>query len=482
MGWLKDVSTFLLVLNLLLALAIVFLERRNVGVTWAWLMVLLFLPGLGFVLYLILGQNLSRRKLYKIREEDQRKLDSLIESQRESFRRHQIHYNDPEMVIYQDLIYMNLRSGHALFTQNNAVEVFTDGPSKFDRLFADLEAARHHIHLQYYILNADGLGKRLVELLARKAQEGVQVRLLYDDIGSNRLPRHFFDGLIRAGGQVAAFFPSRIPYLNFRVNYRNHRKVAVIDGEFGYIGGFNVGDEYLGLNPRYGFWRDTHLRLQGTTVLQLQAHFLMDWNLASVHKLKEETSFFPLYRPGVGQVGVQIVASGPDNEMEQIKNAYIKMINDAKESIYIQSPYFIPDESLLNALKLAIWSGVDVRMMIPSRPDHRMVYWASWSYLGELLEAGMKCFLYEKGFLHAKMVVIDGRVASVGTANMDIRSFKLNFEINAFLYDTATASRLQAIFEEDMEHSLQLTYDIYRNRSALYKLRESCTRLLSPIL
>ncbi|GIP37771.1 major cardiolipin synthase ClsA [Paenibacillus sp. J31TS4] len=470
-------------INLLLAVAIVFLERRNVGMTWAWLMVLLFLPGVGFLLYLLLGQNLSRRKLYKIKEEDKKKLDTIINKQRMLFKREALAYDDPMLQDYHDLIYMNLMSGYALYSQNNQVEIFTDGVSKFDALFRDIEAAKEHIHLEYYIVQNDNLGRRVIEALTRKAEEGVQVRFLYDDIGST-LPRHFFRELIRAGGKVAAFFPSRIPYLNIRVNYRNHRKIAVIDGAVAYIGGFNIGDEYLGRNPRFGEWRDTHLRIRGDAALQLQAHFLMDWNLAYPLKIPDSaTGYFPAAPlPRRGKVGMQIVSSGPDNTMEQIKHAYIKMIHEAKSTIYIQTPYFIPDESVLTALKVAVLSGVDVRIMIPAKPDHKMVYWASYSYLGDLLEVGMKCYLYEKGFLHAKTVVIDGKVGSVGTANMDNRSFKLNFETTALLYDTETVSRLERIFEDDAEYCRVLTYEEYRNRPTLHKIRESCTRLLSPIL
>lgn len=481
MEFYNHLSTLLPVFNLLLAGIIVFLERRNIGVTWAWLMVLLLLPVVGFVLYLIFGQNWGRRKLYKIEGENRLKLEALTESQRRVFKQNQIQYRDPMMHSFQDMMYMNLMSGYAFYTQNNEVEIFTDGNHKFESLLRDIHEAKVHIHLQYYIVRDDGLGQRLVDALARKAKEGVQVRFLYDDIGCSHLPRHFFRRLTEAGGHVASFFPSRIPYLNIRVNYRNHRKLAIIDGVYGYIGGFNVGDEYLGLVSRFGEWRDTHLRIQGSAVLQMQGHFLLDWNLASGAKLYEDSRYLS-EKASSGNVGIQIVASGPDNDMEQIKNAYIKMFYEANERIIIQSPYFIPDESVLTALKMAVLSGVDVRIMIPSKPDHKMVYWASYSYLGDLLAVGMKCFLYEKGFLHAKAVVVDGMVGSVGTANMDIRSFKLNFEINAILYDSTTASKLESVFQEDLKYCRELTYEEYKSRPRWHQMRESCIRLLSPIL
>ncbi|SEM59542.1 cardiolipin synthase [Paenibacillus sp. OV219] len=478
----QNFITILTIVNIPLAIVVMFMERRNVGVTWAWLMVLLFLPVVGFVVYLVFGQNLSKKKLYKLNKRTRETMASLIENQRREFRDHRVVFHDEAAANHADLIYMNLTSGFALYTQNNKVDIFTDGNAKFDSLFDDIERATNHIHLMYYIVSNDSLGNKLLDALTSKAKQGVKVRFLVDDIGSSHLPRHFFRRLKDAGGEVAYFFPSKIPYLNIRVNYRNHRKLVIIDGQIGYIGGINVGDEYLGLNSRYGFWRDSHLRITGYAVSQMQAHFMMDWNLASVDQIGRDV--LALFPPAgdTGKAGVQIVSSGPNQPLEQIKNAYIKMINSAKETIYIQTPYFIPDESLLTALKMAVLSGKDVRIMLPSKPDHKMVYLASYSYLGELLEEGMKCYLYEKGFLHAKMIVVDGQVASVGTANVDIRSFKLNFEVNAILYDTETAGKLQRIFEDDMQVSRELTYEAYQQRSTYQRFKESCVRLLSPIL
>lgn len=476
----QHVTTVIFMLNIGLAITVIFLERRNIGVTWAWLMVLLFFPVAGFILYLFLGQNLSKVKLYRLSKDHQLLLSGLVEAQRREFRDRQITFHDPAAAQYVALIHMNLSSASAFYTQNNDVEIFTDGQSKFASLLAEIERAEQHIHLMYFIVRNDGLGRRLISALAAKARQGVEVRLLHDDVGS-RLPRRFFEELRRAGGRTAAFFPSKIPYVNIRVNYRNHRKLAIIDGKIGYIGGFNVGDEYLGATKRFGPWRDTHLALRGHAVLQMQVQFMLDWNLASAQPIDELGPYLPLHQHE-GKVGVQIVSSGPDHPEEHLRNAYIKMIHSAKESIYIQTPYFIPDESLLTALRLAAMSGVDVRLMLPGKPDKRMVYWASLSYLGDLLPQGVRCFLYGKGFLHAKTIVVDGKLASVGTANIDIRSFKLNFEVNAVLYDSSIAAQLQRIFEQDMADSRELTREQYDNRPRLHKIRESCVRLLSPIL
>ncbi|WP_018757991.1 cardiolipin synthase [Paenibacillus terrigena] len=469
------------ILNMVLAIAVIFIERRNVGNTWAWLMVLLFLPGVGFILYLMFGQNISKRKIYKIPKEQHENMNHMVRAQQQLFREGKVKFHDTSITEYQDMIYMNLSAAKSILTQDNDITIYTDGHEKFDALIESILQAEHHVHVMYYIVRDDHLGRRLLDALTLKAREHVHVRFLYDDIGSAGLSRDFFKPLIEAGGQVAVFFPSRIPYVNFRLNYRNHRKLAIIDGTIGFVGGFNVGDEYLGLDSRYGYWRDTHLKVNGSSVFQMQAQFIMDWDLASTQRLTEmEQYFVPVGRSGLN--AMQIVSSGPNSTQEQIKNACIKLINSAKETLYLQSPYFVPDETMQNALRMAILSGVDVRIMIPAVPDHKIVHLATYSYLGELLKIGAKCYLYQKGFLHAKTMVADGKVATVGTANMDIRSFKLNFEVNAFLYGGEAPSKLHAIFEEDMKDSIRLTREIYESRPRLHKIGESVTRLISPIL
>ncbi|MGG1634669.1 cardiolipin synthase [Paenibacillus sp. MCAF9] len=478
----QNASAIIMLLNIFLAITVIFLERRSASTTWAWLMILFFIPVFGFVLYLILGQKVRKRKLYKLLGDSQRIIEHTVERQMRQLREDEIVYNDPAMRSYQDMIYMSLKTSYAVYTSNNAVEIYTEGNQKFDALLKDIESAQHHIHLVYYIVRDDELGRRLVKALAAKAAEGVEVKFLYDHIGSSSLPKRYFAELIAAGGREAAFFPSRIPYLNLKINYRNHRKLVIVDGQVGYIGGFNIGDEYLGLNEHFGEWRDTHLRVRGNAVLQMQAQFLMDWNLAASGRIELNELYFPIMSDDTGTIGMQLVASGPDTQYQQIKNGYIKMIYSARKTISLQTPYFVPDESLMTALKIAALSGVDVRIMLPSKPDHFFVYWATHSYLGELLAGGVKCYMYEKGFLHAKTLVIDGKVASVGTANVDIRSFKLNFEMNAFIYDTQTSAKLQRIFEDDVKHCTQLTEQVYANRPIINRLKESISRLLSPIL
>lgn len=482
MDVLQNLSWVIIVLNIFLATAVIFLERRNASATWAWLMVLYFIPVLGFIMYLILGQKVRKRQLSKLLGDNERVIQHALETQRQELKEKRLVALDSELAEYQDMIYLNLTTGLALYTTNNIVDIYTDGKQKFDALIADIEAAEHHIHLVYYIVRDDELGRRLMRALTAKAADGVEVRFLYDHIGSSRLPGRFFKELRAAGGREAAFFPSRIPYLNLKINYRNHRKLAIIDGKTGYIGGFNIGDEYLGLSEHFGQWRDTHLKVQGSAVLQMQAQFLLDWNLAASGKIELSEIYFPDPRGVPGHIGMQLVASGPDTEYQEIKNAYIKMIYGARSSVCLQTPYFVPDDSLLSALKVAALSGVEVSIMLPSKPDHFFVYWATQSYLGELLASGIKVYLYEKGFLHAKTLVVDSKVASVGTANLDIRSFKLNFEMNAFIYDSATAVKLMDIFRRDINDSRLLTTEAYDGRPLFNRFRESISRLLSPIL
>jgi len=482
MSLLQSLTLIITLLNIGLAAVVIFLERRNVAATWAWLMVLLFFPIGGFIIYAIFGQRLSYRKMYKMNERTQALLAQEIYNQRAVFMSQGVLFRDPAMDQYKNLIYMNLMSSSAVFTQNNKLDIFIDGTEKFEALINSIRSAKHSIHLLYYIVRDDCIGNRLVDELAAKAREGVEVRFLYDQIGCYRLPAGFFQRLIEAGGKVAVFLPSNFPYLHVRVNYRNHRKLVIIDGIEGYIGGINVGDEYLGKDPKFGYWRDTHLRVVGQAVYQMQALFLMDWNLASDERVESEEAYYPLDAAFDGSIGIQIVSSGPNEPIEHIRNNYVKMIHAARDYIYIQTPYFIPDESVLTALKMAVMSGVDVRLMIPGTPDHKMVYWASYSYLGELLELGMKCYLYDKGFLHAKTITVDGQISSVGTANFDIRSFRLNLEVNAVMYDKGTAELLRSMFENDLKHCRELTYKAYRSRPRREKLRESLIRLLSPIL
>lgn len=472
----------LLVLNVFFAAVTVFLERRDTSATWAWLLVLTFIPILGFLIYLIFGRKLSRKKIFDWKGQEKIGLKESTANQIDLIRQKEFPFSDDNVKKHRDLIYLLLVNDGAILTQDNDVDIFVDGHEKFDALVRDMENATDHIHLLYYTFRSDNLGKRILEVLERKAAQGLNVRVVYDAMGSRTTKKSFFKQLVKNGGEVHPFFPSKFPLINFRLNYRNHRKLAIIDGKTGYIGGFNIGEEYLGLAKKFGYWRDTHLRVSGKAVYAMQTRFIMDWNSAKpLQKLDYKSRYFPAFY-GEGQSSMQIVSSGPDSDWQQIKNGYIKMINSAKKYIYLQTPYFIPDASLLEALKIASLSGVDVRIMIPNKPDHAFVYRATTSYVGELIETGAKIFIYDNGFIHAKTMVVDGEIASVGTANMDFRSFRLNFEVNAFIYDKKLVQQLEDIYLEDILKSYQLTKELYVSRSLWIKFKEAVSRLLSPIL
>lgn len=476
------IVTGILILNIFLAVALIFLERRDATSTWAWLLVLFFIPIFGFLIYLMFGRRLREKHLFRWEGRNKIGIDQLIDYQMSAIENNTFEFRKDELEKYKDMIYLHLRNNDAVLTQDNSMEIFNDGADKFEALIDDLEKATNHIHIQYYIFRLDDLGKRILTVLERKAKEGVVVRLLFDDMGSRGLYKRHFSRLIRHGGKVEAFFPSILPLINTRLNYRNHRKIVVIDGATAYIGGFNVGDEYLGKAKKFGYWRDTHLRIEGSAVHPIQTRFLLDWNQASAEKdIEYNEQYFPAI-PRKGDISMQIVSSGPDSEWEQIKDGYLKMIFRAKKYIYIQTPYFIPDVSFLDALRIACLSGVDVRIMIPNKPDHIFVYWATYSNVGHLLKAGAKIYIYDNGFLHAKQIVIDDEVATVGTANIDVRSFKLNFEVNAFIYDPHAAHQLAELFEQDLLVSRELTLEIYQQRSLGIRLKESMANLISPIL
>lgn len=479
------IGFLVLVGNVILASLVVFFERRNPASTWAWLLVLFFVPILGFVVYMVFGRNSKREKMFREKERydkgvyynylfhNVRSIEKIQEQKSIIAQRGRL----VEAEYLTDLAYLHLNSGNWM-TFNNKVEYFNNGKDKFEALVQDIRRAKKFIHLEYYIWRGDRLGTRLVEELTKKAAEGVEVRLLYDGMGNIRLPKYFFDKLHAAGGYTAAF----LPRFMVRLNYRNHRKLCIIDGEVGYIGGFNVGDEYLGIVKRYGPWRDSHLRFQGDALDQMQMRFIMDWNFtAKKGKIQLAERYFP-ERSQFEGVRTQIVSSGPDTQWKNVRNGYYKMINEAEDHIYLTTPYFVPDDGILEGLRVAALSGLDVRIIIPGNPDHFFVYWASMSYLGELLEAGVRCYQYEKGFIHAKSLFIDGQVASVGTANMDIRSFALNFEVNAFMFDEKITEELEADFLRDLGNCIEITKEWYHRRRWWFKVKEAIARLVSPML
>ena len=472
----------LLFINIILSIVIVFFERRDPKTVWAWLLVLYFIPILGIFLYFIIGYDFHKRQMFRTKEIEDA-MYSAVRGQEESIFRDEFAPGDPRLRKFSDTVLMNLEAADAVYTADNDVEIYTDGKEKFRALYQEMEQAEKFIHIQYYIIRNDELWQPFEELLARKVKEGVEVRLLYDSMGCRKMRRSDWKRIRSLGIQVGEFFPALLGSLQLRINYRNHRKIVVIDGRTAFVGGFNIGREYLGLDPKFGYWRDTHLRIRGSAVLALHIRFILDWNYATKQNLFARDSYFT-YRPEEkpGNEAIQIISSGPDSRWQNIRNVYLKMISKARKSIRIQTPYFIPDSAVLDALRIAAMSGVDVQVMIPCKPDHPFVYWATYSYIGDLLTAGAKCYTYDNGFLHAKGMVVDGLVSCYGTANMDIRSFRLNFEVNAVIYSARVAHRMEEIFREDLKVCTQVTEYLYGRRSYLVRIKEQFSRLFSPVL
>lgn len=476
-GWFMEHLWFW---NALLSIVIVFFQRRDPKTVWTWLLVLYFIPILGFVLYLLLGQDMRKRKMFRLKEMED-SLNSQIQKQEETIFRNEFNLSDGLLEDYHDLVLYNLEALQAAYSDDNEVTIYTDGNEKFDALIEAIDSAEKFIHIQYYIIKNDILFERIVKHLVKKVEEGVEVRVLCDGMGGRFVKESYWKALRKKGIQVAIFFPPLLKRLQLRINYRNHRKIAVIDGKTAFVGGFNIGKEYIGLDKRFGYWRDTHLKIEGSAVAQLQIRFILDWNYAAKDDLFSQEGYFPEIK-GKGNVGVQIVSSGPDSRYQEIRDNYVRLISKAKKNIYIQTPYFIPDEALMTALRVAAMSGVDVKLMIPCKPDHMFVYWATYSFVGDLLAAGAKCYTYDDGFLHAKGIMVDGLASSYGTANMDMRSFYLNFEVNAVLYSSEITKKLESIFLKDLGKCTEITPYDYSRRKLSIRLKEQVSRLLSPLM
>ena len=498
----ETVMENLWLINVVLSIIIVFFQRRDPKAVWTWLLAIYFIPVFGVIFYLLFGQDFKKSRMFRIKEaEDRLKLpiktqEAVIRSERRNAEHGAGMVND-----YSGLVLYNLETSGAVLTGGNEVEVYTDGREKFHALREELRKATTFIHIQYYIIKNDEVFDSIVPILEEKVRENVEVRILYDGMGGRFMPKKRWKQMQAAGIKVGVFFPPFLGWLNMRVNYRNHRKIVVIDGTTAFVGGFNVGKEYISKDPKFGYWRDTHLKIKGDAAISLQIRFALDWNYATGENLFKDLRYFgpevekarkrlagEIDRewqgefPEDGKVFAQIITSGPDTNAPHIRNNYLELFHKARHHIYIQTPYFIPDDAILSALKIAAASGVDVRLMIPCKPDHPFVYWASCSYAGELLEHGVRCYIYENGFIHSKCVCVDGEVSCCGTANMDIRSFELNFEVNATLYDNEVTGKLEAAFLDDLPHCHELTKEEYEKRGMWMRVKEQTSRLLSPLL
>ena len=470
-------------INLVLSMFIIFLGKKKPVSTILWVMAINFLPIIGFILYLIIGQDLSGRRMFDKKGVLSADLRKNADKQLEEIKSGDLELEDRTKQYLEIIEMFNKGEMELIYTEND-IRKYNDGRDMFKDLFQDIENAEESVYIQSYILKSDELGKKLFEVLKAKAKEGLDVVLLVDGMGGRKFRKSDIKDLEEAGVKVAIFFPGLFKRINTRVNYRNHRKIIAIDHNIGYVGGLNIGDEYLSKDPKFGFWRDTHLRIAGDAVIGLEFRLFLDYRFAAKKNDAKFMTRVPAFRKEneKGEKEICIVTSGPDSKVDSIRNGYGKLITRARKSIYIQTPYFIPDGGLYNALKCAALAGCDINIKKKKKRDHPFVHWASLWFLGDLLQWGVKAYLYEGGFLHAKVLLCDDYLSSVGTANFDIRSFELNFEANAFVFDEELNKSLKEDFMNDVKKSTQLTQEIYDQRSAFVKFREGISRLLAPIL
>jgi cardiolipin synthase len=459
----------------------VILDNRSPAKTLAYLLVLLFVPVIGLVVYYMFGQNLRKQKLFSRKA----MLDNATVKQWQSqgFAAFKTDLAEVQQLLGEKIKVVNLlqKAEHSVVTQKNEVEVLFDGQHIFPRLFADMRAAKHHLHIEFYIIDDDVVGREFKEILIQKATAGVQVRLCYDDVGSRKLPNRYLRELKQAGVEVYPFMRVFWPYLTSRVNFRNHRKIVVIDGAIGYFGGINIADRYTNANPNLRYWRDTHMRVAGEAVKYLQMQFLLNWKFVAKHQLPISKKYFP-ESVATETHRMQIVSSGPDSDWPSIMHAILMAISTAERYVYITTPYFIPNDEILTALQTAAMAGIDVQVLMPKRGDGIIVHAAGMSYVRQLLEAGVQVYWYKKGFVHSKTIVVDDAIASVGTTNMDNRSFELNFELNAFIYDAAIARQLKAKFIDDKTVSDQASLKRWEKRRRTKRITESFARMFAPLL
>ena len=454
----------------------VVLDNRQPAKTMAWALVMFFIPVVGVVFYLFFGLNHRKERLISQRSIDQLTKRSMLEF----VEQHDFHV--PER--HKQLVDLFVNQNLALPFKLGQTDIMTDGYAFFPELLKDIAAAQHHIHIDMYIIEDDPLGRLIADALMERARQGVEVRIIYDSVGCWKMPRRFFERMRESGIELVSFLPVRFPSFTSKANYRNHRKLIIIDGTVGYIGGMNIALRYVkgtGQQP----WRDTMLRLTGGIVYALQRAFLVDWYFVDRTLISSRAYYPPLTNTPENNLSpiAQVVTSGPLARYPEILQGYVRAILAARRYIYIETPYFLPNEPVLFALKTAAVGGVDVCIICPRRSDARFTDWASRSYLRELHEAGAKIYLYETGFLHSKLMIIDDTLSTCGSTNVDFRSFENNFEANVFIYDEGTALRLKKVFLDDQSQSIELSKIPSRvHPKFLKRLGESLARLLSPLL
>lgn len=484
MNWILTAEIIYVILLILTCMRIIY-DTRHATKTLAYLMLAIFVPVLGILFYLSFGTNYRKRKIYTKKLIEGSGMAKKLEADIFRYSHHTFQHSDPDIQSARELSNLLLKDNMSPLTANNNVQLLINGENKFPQILQCIREARHHIHMEYYIYEDDEIGNAVADALIQKAGEGIDVRFIYDDFGSRSIRKKLVRRLKAGGVKTFPFY--QIIFIAFanRLNYRNHRKILVVDGNTAFVGGINVSDRYINnsKNEKKLFWRDTHLRIDGPGVMYLQYLFLCDWNFCANDQLYPDASFFPPSRlPVAGTKVVQIAASGPDSDGPTILFSLLQAINLATEEILITTPYFIPGESLVDALIVAALGGVSVKLLVPGVSDSALVNAAARSHYDDLLNAGVEIYLYNKGFIHAKTMVTDQKIAIVGTANMDYRSFDLNFEVNAIVYDKEFATELSDVFYEDIKDAEKINHQEWNNRPEYKQFLEKAARLVSPLL
>ncbi|HET9485862.1 MAG TPA: cardiolipin synthase [Chryseosolibacter sp.] len=487
MNWVVMLDIAYIIILILVCLRIIY-DTTSTNKTLAYLLLTIFIPVVGMLFYFSFGINYRKRRVYskKLIEDDvlrRQVINEVIQQTELNLR------NETRAIgEAKSLVHLLLNDSFSPLTTGNYIKLLLNGEEKFPEVFEALNNARHHIHIQYYIFENDVIGNKVKDVLVKKAGEGVKIRFIFDAFGSRSIRKKFLRELRKAGVEAFPFNRIRFIPLANRLNYRNHRKIIVVDGHCGFVGGINVSDRYINAPPKRKkrkrdlYWRDTHLRIDGPGVQYLQYLFFCDWNFCAGQKLQPERIYYDNRKHPYGNESVQIAASGPDSPTPTIMLSLLKAINLAKHTILLTTPYFIPGETILNALKVAALGGVAVKILAPGISDSKLVNAAAWSYYDDLLRAGVEIYLYYKGFIHVKTMVVDDYISIVGTANMDYRSFDLNFEVNAVVYGENLATELRDTFFQDLEDAEKIHPQLWRKRPMFKQLPEKIARLLSPLL
>ena len=481
MNWTYLLLIVYIILLLLVCLRIIF-DTHSSTKAWAYFFFCIFIPVIGIVFYLTFGINFWRKKLYTKKTDENDRLLEMLRKEIEPYKNSIVILKDNMREDMAELAAMLLKDLQSPLTRNNRVKLLLNGEEKFPELLQCLHQAKHHIHLEYYIYEGDAIGDAIIEVLISKAKEGVKVRFNYDDFGSPSIKKKLEKRMRDAGIEIYPFSKVHFYLLANRINYRNHRKIVIVDGITGFTGGINVSDKYINNNKSKLYWRDTHLRIDGPGVYYLQYIFITDWNFCCDEKIKPNSVYFG-HDPSISEdTLVQIAASGPDAVQPSILFSVLQAIYLAKKEILITTPYFIPGDAVAYALRIAAQSGLVVKLLVPGKCDSKLVNAASKAHYKDLLVAGVEIYVYLKGFVHAKTMVTDGVLSMIGTANMDHRSFELNFEVNAIIYDAPFATKLREVFFEDLNSAEKLDPEQWYKRSLLTQLPEKLARLLSPSL